>query len=126
MNAAAPSASTAKSDSLPGRGDARSAEFGIALTTISTAKAAIAASSQGEGTLRRSQSSTDGEHRGQEQRRVGRADRDRRAADADVEAGEVGCPKQAEAEGDEEDVEREFRHRQPSRAWLRAGHRESL
>ena len=93
---------------------------------MSTAKAAIAPSSQGEGTRAAEPELPDREHGRDEQRRVGRADRERRAADAEVQARQVGCPKQAEPEGDEEDVEREFRHRQPCRAWRQAGHPESL
>ena len=85
-----------------------SREFGIALTRISSENAATAPSSQGEGTLRRSQSCRTASTAGDEQRRVGRADRERRSADVDVQAREVGRPKQAEAERDEEDIERKF------------------
>ena len=49
MNAAAPSASTANSASFPAAATAP-APFGIALTTISSANAAIAPSSHGDGT----------------------------------------------------------------------------
>ena len=126
MNAAAPSARTAKSDSLPAAVTAP-AEFGIALTDDEHARTPpIAPSSQGEGTLRRSQSSRTASTAVTSSAGSAGPIETRRAADADVHARQVGCPKQAEAEGDEEDVERKFRHRQPRRAWRLAGHRESL
>ena len=126
MNAAAPSARTAKSDSFPAAVTRARRVRDRADDDQHARRRRSPPSSQGEGTLPAEPELADREHRRDEQRRVGRADRERRAADADVQARQVGRPKQAEADGDEEDVEREFGHRQPCRAWRRAGHRESL
>ena len=90
-----------------------SAPFATRKRRSASANAAVAASSQGDGSVRRAAQPERREHRRCEQRDVGRPDRDLVPAAPTSKLGQVARAEQAQDDGDEKDGEGEIPRRPP-------------